>query len=225
MIRERKDSSSAASRLERNPGRLVAFSDGVFAISVTLLVLGIEPPDDFHHLLHGLGALWPSFLAYAVSFLLIAQVWVNHHVMFDHIRHVDRRVLFLNTVLLMDIAFLPFSTSLIAGAFRADAGLRTAVIFYGINLWLAAALFNVIWAHLRHSNLLDASLEPEAVTAIGRRFALALPWLGSGVVLGAIVPLAGVVIIAAFLPAYYLPIRGEYGRPTEAPANGRRHGK
>ncbi|HEY6593346.1 MAG TPA: TMEM175 family protein [Asanoa sp.] len=201
-------------RLERGPGRLVSFSDAVFAISVTLLVLGINPPDDFHHLLRGLGARWPSFVAYAISFLLIAQVWVNHHVMFDHIRHVDRRVLFLNTLLLMDIAFLPFSTSLLAGAFRAGAGLRTAVIFYGINLWVAAALFNVIWAHLRRGHLLDDSLEPAGVRAIGRRFALALLWIGGGVVLGAVAPLAGVVVIAAFLPAYYLPIRGEYGRTT-----------
>jgi uncharacterized membrane protein len=215
MSRARKGSSSGLGRLERNPGRLVAFSDGVFAISVTLLVLGIQPPDDFHHLLRGLGALWPSFLAYALSFLLIAQVWVNHHVMFDHIRHVDRRVLFLNSVLLMDIAFLPFSTTLIARAFQDQAGLRPAVIIYGINLWLAAALFNVIWAHLKRSHLFDGSLEPEAITAIGHRFALALPWLGGGVILGAIVPLAGVIVIAAFLPAYYLPIRGEYGRRAD----------
>ncbi|WP_229687244.1 TMEM175 family protein [Micromonospora parathelypteridis] len=90
----------------------MAFSDGVFAIAVTLLVLEIQPPQDFGHLLRGLGALWPSYLAYALSFLLIGQVWVNHHVMFDRVRHVDREVLFFNTLLLMVIASLPFSTSL-----------------------------------------------------------------------------------------------------------------
>jgi uncharacterized membrane protein len=199
-------------RLERNPSRLVSFSDAVFAIAVTLLVLEITPPEDFEHLLRGVAALWPSYLAYALSFLLIGQVWVNHHVMFDHIRHVDRGVLFLNTLLLMDIAFLPFSTSLLAGALRAGAGLRTAVVFYGITLWAAAALFNIIWAHLCRSDLLDGSLDAAAVKAIGRRFALALVWIGSGVALGVVVPVAGVVIIASFLPAYYLPIRGEYGR-------------
>jgi uncharacterized membrane protein len=71
---------------ERNPARLVFFSDAFFAIAVTLLVLEIRPPQDTRHLLHGLAALWPSYLAYAITFLLIGHVWANHHVMFDHIR-------------------------------------------------------------------------------------------------------------------------------------------
>ena len=96
---------------ERDPERLVFFSDAVFAIAVTLLVLEIHPPEDTRHLLHGLAALWPSYLSYAITFLLIGQVWANHHVMFDHIRVADRTVLFLNTLLLMDIAFLPFAAS------------------------------------------------------------------------------------------------------------------
>ncbi|MEV4122002.1 TMEM175 family protein [Micromonospora sp. NPDC049645] len=204
------------SRLSRSPGRLLAFSDGVFAIAVTLLVLEIQPPRDFGHLVRGLGALWPSYLAYTLSFLLIGQVWVNHHVMFDRVRHVDRGVLFLNTLLLMVIAFLPFSTSLLAEALRAEQGLRASVVVYGGTLWMAAALFNIIWAHLRRAGLLDRSLGPFAVRAIGRRFALALLWIGSGILVGAFVPVAGVVIIAAFLPAYYLPIRGEYGEDDNA---------
>jgi hypothetical protein len=73
------------------------FSDAVFAIAVTLLVLEIRPPQDTRHLLHGLAALWPSYLAYTITFLLIGQVWANHHVMFDPIRSADRMVLFLNT--------------------------------------------------------------------------------------------------------------------------------
>jgi uncharacterized membrane protein len=82
------------------------------AIAVTLLVLEIRPPQDTRQLFHGLAALWPSYLAYVITFMLVGQVWANHHVMFDHIRIADRVVLFLNTVLLMDIAFcrspLPF---------------------------------------------------------------------------------------------------------------------
>ncbi|RZT78261.1 putative membrane protein [Micromonospora violae] len=205
--------------MTRGAGRLTAFSDGVFAIAVTLLVLEIQPPHDFGHLLRGLGALWPSYLAYMLSFLLIGQVWVNHHVMFDRVRHVDRGVLVLNTLLLMVIAFLPFSTSLLAEALRAKQGLRPSVVVYGGTLWTAAALFNIIWAHLRRTELLDPDLGPFGVRAIGRRFALALVWIGSGVLVGAFVPIAGVVIIAAFLPAYYLPIRGEYGEDDRPPAD------
>ncbi|MGV9214083.1 TMEM175 family protein [Micromonospora sp. RB23] len=210
-------SRTGVPRLTRQPGRLVAFSDAVFAIAVTLLVLEIQPPKDFGNLLRGLGALWPSYLAYALSFLLVGQVWVNHHVMFDRVRHVDRQVLFLNTLLLMVIAFLPFSTSLLAEALRAEQGLRTAVVVYGTTLWVAAALFNVIWAHLRRARLLDPDLGPRGVRAVGRRFALALAWIGSGILVGAFLPIAGVVIIAAFLPAYYLPIRGEDGESTDHP--------
>ncbi|MEU8421818.1 TMEM175 family protein [Micromonospora sp. NPDC048835] len=198
-------------RLTRSPGRLLAFSDAVFAIAVTLLVLEIQPPKDFGRLVQGLGELWPSYLAYTLSFLLIGQVWVNHHVMFDRVRHVDRGVLFLNTLLLMVIAFLPFTTSLLAEALRAEQGLRASVVAYGGTLWTAAALFNIIWVHLRRARLLDPGLGPLGARAIGRRFALALVWIGSGIVVGAFVPIAGVVIIAAFLPAYYLPVRGEYG--------------
>jgi TMEM175 potassium channel family protein len=92
--------------VNRDTGRLVAFSDAVFAITITLLVLEIRPPSDYTSLLHGLAALWPSYLAYAVTFLFIGQVWANHHVMFDHIRAADRVVLLLNTLLLMVVAFL-----------------------------------------------------------------------------------------------------------------------
>ncbi|MEV0720088.1 TMEM175 family protein [Asanoa sp. NPDC050611] len=210
MVRARRGSAHLP-RLLRNPGRLVAFSDAVFAIAVTLLVLEIQPPEDFGHLLSGLGDLWPSYLAYVMSFLNIGQVWVNHHVMFDSVRHVDRAILFLNTVLLMVIGFLPFSTSLLAGALRADDGVGTAIVFYGTTLFAAAVLFNLIWAHLRRGGLLEPTLEPASARSIGRRFAVALVWIGIGIVIGAFVPFAGVVIIAAFTPAYYLPIRGEYG--------------
>jgi uncharacterized membrane protein len=129
----------------RDPERLVFFSDAVFAIAVTLLVLEIRPPEDTRHLLQGLAALWPSYLSYAITFLLIGQVWANHHVMFDHIRVADRAVLFLNTLLLMDIAFLPFAASVLAAALRTGHGQRTAVVFHGTTFLLAAVLFNVIW--------------------------------------------------------------------------------
>src|SRR3954468_1563314 len=86
--------------VHRDTGRLEAFSDGVFAITITLLILEIRPPTGDESLLHGLAALWPSYLAYALTFLFIGQVWANHHVMFDHIRAADRVILFLNTPLL-----------------------------------------------------------------------------------------------------------------------------
>ena len=206
---------------ERNPERVVFFSDAVFAIAVTLLVLEIRPPEDTRHLVHGLAALWPSYLAYAISFLLIGQVWANHHVMFDHIRSADRTVLFLNTLLLMDIAFLPFAAAVLSAAFRTGHGQRTAVVFYGIVFEVAALLFNVIWGYARHDHrLLGTTIDAVGASAISRRFRLALVWIAIGTLLGALLPVLGLAIIAAFIPYYWLPIRGEI-----TSAKPRRHGR
>jgi uncharacterized membrane protein len=189
--------------------RVVAFSDGVFAITITLLVLEIRPPTDEEDLLHGLLELWPSYLAYAVTFLFIGQVWANHHVMFDHIRAADRFVLLLNTLLLMVVAFLPFATSVLAGALRSGYGERTAVGFYGIAFGLTALTFTAVWQYACRHRLLSEALGPAGVTAIGRRFQLALAWLATGALLGALVPVLGVAVIVAFNGFYWLPIRGE----------------
>lgn len=195
---------------ERNPERVVFFSDAVIAIAVTLLVLEIRPPQDTRHLLHGLAMLWPSYLVYAITFLLIGQVWANHHVMFDHIRVADRTVLLLNTLLLMDIAFLPFAASVLAGAFRTGHGQRTAVVFHGIAFELAAIFFNVMWEYARRGHrLLGTSIDAVGARAVGRRFRLALVWIGTGTLLGALLPVLGMAVIAAFIPYYWLPIRGE----------------
>jgi uncharacterized membrane protein len=200
----------------RDTGRLVAFSDAVFAITITLLVLEIRPPTDFSNLLHGLLALWPSYLAYGVTFLFIGQVWANHHVMFDHIRAADRVVLLSNTLLLMAVAFLPFATSVLAGALRAGHGQRTAVAFYGIAFDVTALTFNAVWQYARRHELLSDALDPAGATAISRRFQLALAWLTTGALVGAVLPVLGVVVIAAFNVFYWLPIRGESPRPRQS---------
>ena len=198
---------------ERNPARVVAFSDAVIAIAITLLVLEIRPPEDTRHLIAGLAALWPSYVSYVITFLLIGQVWANHHVLFDQIRHADRLVLFLNTLLLMDIAFLPFAAGVLANSFRDGQGERTAVVLHGLAFELAAALFNAIWWYARHDRrLLADTIDSAGVRAISRRFQLALAWLGTGTLLGALLPALGVAVIAAFILYYWLPISGELGR-------------
>ena len=198
---------------ERNPARVVFFSDAVFAITVTLLVLSIRPPADYTKLLQGLVALWPSYLAYALTFLFIGQVWANHHVMFDHIRAANRVILLLNTLLLMIVAFLPFTTAVLAGALRSGHSLRTAAVFYGITFDATALTFNAIWRYARRHRLLRETLDPAGATAIGRRFQLALAWLTTGALLGLLLPFLGVAVIAAFNVFYWLPIQGESPRP------------
>src|SRR5437667_11008663 len=199
--------------VHRDTSRLVAFSDAVVAITITLLILEIRRPTDDRHLLHGLAALWPSYLAYGVTFLFIGQVWANHHVMFDHMRAAGRVVLLLNPLLLMAVAFLPFATSVLAGALRSGHGQRTAVAFYGIAFDVTALTFNAVWQYARGHGLLSDALDSAGATAISRRFQLALAWLTTGALLGAVLPVLGVVVIAAFNAYYWLPIRGESPRP------------
>lgn len=195
---------------ERDAARVVAFSDGVIAIAITLLVLEIRPPQDTARLARGLAALWPSYLAYAITFLLIGQIWANHHVMFDHIRHADRVVLALNTILLMDIAFLPFTASVLASSLRDGRGERTAVLLQGAAFELAALLFNAIWWYARQRRrLVTQTLTAPHASAISRRFALAPVWLAVATLMGVVVPVAGVVLITAFVAYYWLPIPGE----------------
>jgi uncharacterized membrane protein len=199
--------------VSRDTGRLVGFSDAVFAITITLLILEIRPPTDDGTLLHGLVALWPSYLGYGLTFLFIGQVWANHHVMFDHIRTADRLVLLLNTLLIMVVAFLPFATSVLAEALRSGHGERTAVVFYAIAFDVTALTFNAVWQYARRQRLLSGALDPAGEAAISKRFQLALAWLATGALLGAALPVLGVAVIAAFNVYYWLPIPGESPDP------------
>jgi uncharacterized membrane protein len=133
--------------------------------------------------------------------------------MFDHIRGANRAVLLLNTLLLMVVAFLPFATSVLAGALREGDGERTAVVFYGITFTVTALTFNAVWRYACRHRLVSESLGPAGAVAIGRRFQLALAWLGLGALLGLALPVLGVIVIAAFNAFYWLPIRGESPGP------------
>lgn len=100
-------------------GRVEAFSDGVFAIAITLLILEIKVPEGAgEHLWTALGAQWPSYAAYVVSFLVIGIMWANHHTVFGYVARVDRTLLFLNLLLLLVVAALPWPTALLAEYLR-----------------------------------------------------------------------------------------------------------
>jgi uncharacterized membrane protein len=130
--------------------------------------------------------------------------------MFDHIRVADRVILLLNTLLLlMIVAFLPFATSVLAGALRNGHGLQVAVVFYGIAFDATALTFNAVWQYARRHQLVSKTLDAAGAVAIGRRFQLALAWITTGALLGLLIPFLGVAVIAAFNVFYWLPIRGE----------------
>jgi uncharacterized membrane protein len=153
-------------------------------------VLEIQRPTDSRHLLQGLLALWPSYLAYALTFLLTGQVWANHHAMFDHIRTSDWILMFCNVLLMLTVAFFPFSASVLAEAFRDGSGARTAVVFYGAAFALGSA-FNLIWHHARRARLLGETIDEHTEKALTRRFGLAVPLYLAGTLAGAVLPVLG----------------------------------
>ena len=151
--------------------RVESFSDAVFAIAITLLVLDIRQPPESGELWHAVLRQWPSLLAYALSFLLIGVVWVNHHLVFHLIARVDMGLLWYNLLLLLDVAFMPYPTHVLANALISHRDETTAAVFYGTTLVVVGMFFNLTWFHAaNHRRLLQADAEPEVVRAMGRRF-------------------------------------------------------
>ena len=109
--------------------RLEAFSDGVFAVAITLLILEINVPEG-EHLWHELKEEWPSFASFFVSFWVIGIIWVNHHGLLDHLKRADRGVLYLNLLVLMTVVFIPFSTALMADHLKSGADEEVAAFVY-----------------------------------------------------------------------------------------------
>ena len=149
--------------------RLEAFSDGVFAIAITLLVLDLKVPRELAEgpsLGRVLLAQWPSYLAFVTSFLTILIMWVNHHRMFTLIGRCDHRLLFYNGLLLMGITLVPFPTALVAEFFRHD-GERTAALVYNGTFIFIAICFNLSWRTAAvDDRLLDTEADRAAVNAI-----------------------------------------------------------
>jgi uncharacterized membrane protein len=135
--------------------RVEAFSDGVFAIAITLLVLTVAQPRSYRHLAHDFGTQWPSLAAYVVSFAVIGIMWINHHSVFMHLELVDRGLLYLNLLLLMTIAFLPYPTGVLGQALARGQGTRTAAVAYGIVMAINACAWTALWLYAsRHRRLL-----------------------------------------------------------------------
>jgi uncharacterized membrane protein len=137
--------------------RLEAFSDGVFAIAITLLVLELRIPEvSDGRLWSALTDEWPQFAAYLTSFLIIGIMWVNHHSMFRQILRADRLLMFLSLLLLLWTALLPFPTVLVARYLdEPGSNAHVAAAVYSANLTLAAIAFSLIWSHALRARLVQ----------------------------------------------------------------------
>ena len=163
----------------KETGRVEAFSDGVFAVAITLLVLNIQPPslstpqllvdsalsDYLRHQL-------PMLLAFVTSFATIGIMWINHHRLFIHIKRTDNTLLVLNLLLLLMIVFIPYPTALLAQQYAVyPSGNLAAKVYCGTDV-IMAVCFNLLWRYASFRNrLLSKDADPLAVRAISRQYA------------------------------------------------------
>ena len=187
-----------------NPSRLETFADGVFAIAATLLILNVDAQvtGDTGALGERLTHIWPSYLAYAVSFVTIGIMWVNHHWVISQIDHTDRRFLFANIGLLLCIAFVPFPTRLVAEHIRGD-GAQDAALAYGFTMVATAIMFNITWFYAStRRRLLRPDADAVMVSGISRSY-LPGPWIYLGATLVAFLsPTASVLLFLAIAVFY-----------------------
>jgi uncharacterized membrane protein len=205
-----------------SPNRLEAFSDGVFAIAITLLVLDLEvPTPGSGRLGHELLAQWPSYAAYVISFFTIGIIWINHHSAFSRLRSVDHSILIWNLALLLTVGILPFTTSLMATYLKEGSGESLAAAIYGGSFFVMGAVFIGLNRHIlfRRPQALKAPMSDAAARRTLHYAALGLvPYL-LATLLAFVTPYLTVAICGACAIYYSLPIASRAGDQEQAGAD------
>jgi uncharacterized membrane protein len=188
-----------------NPARLETFADGVFAIAATLLILSVDGQVGGGSIDLGgqLSHAWPSYVAYAVSFITIGIMWMNHHTLMNLVGHVDRRFLVATIGLLMCIAFVPFPTRLVAEHVR-DSSARDAALAYGFTMTTTAIFFSIVWFYASvGGRLLREDADPRIVSGITRSY-LPGPWIYLAATLIAFASSTASVALYLAIAAFYV---------------------
>jgi uncharacterized membrane protein len=194
--------------------RLETFADGVFAIAATLLILNVDAQvsEDVHDLGGRLLHIWPSYLAYAASFVTIGIMWVNHHTILRHIVRADRVFLLLNLGLLMCIAFVPFPTELVANFIRSPDDRLYAALAYGLTMTVTAVFFSAVWNYARiGGRLLAENYDRREVTGITRSYLPGIPMYGGATLIAFASPIASAILFAA-IAAFYAISSALFGK-------------
>jgi len=199
--------------------RIETFSDGVFAIAITLLVLEIRVPEieEGGSLFGALFGLWPSYLAFALSFLVIGTMWANHHNRFRYIARSDHILLFVNTLLLMFMAFIPFPTALLAeyGLGSADERMAAAVLYSG-TLAVTAVFFTLLWLYAAtNRRLVNRDLSPHLLRVMTRRYVFGVLLYAVAFALAFVAPVASLALIAGLALLFVLPEPDERRYPND----------
>ena len=197
---------------EKETGRLEAFSDGVFAIAITLLILQIPLPDltkNEPNLLTQLGNQWATYLAYIVSFLTILIMWVNHHIIFRLIHRTDQLFLILNGLLLMVITFVNYPMAVLARSLQSpdrpglSSDQHTAALFYNGTFIVIAIIYNLLWRYASHNRrLLSKSADPLLVDSVNKQYRFG-PLFYAAAFLLAILSVWGSLVLNLLLAVYF----------------------
>jgi TMEM175 potassium channel family protein len=203
-----EEASSQPRRRGFRTGRLEAFSDGVFAIAITLLVLDIgvsaTAGQDLGAAIRG---LWPSYLAYVASFSTIGAAWLGHNAITEYLDRADPGFVRLNLLLLLIVSFLPFPTRLVAEYIHTDDAERVAVTFYGIVLVLATTMLLVLWRDAIRAKLVRPDLGDEEIELLTQRLTPGLGGLRGPDRDRAVRPVVAVIGFLAIALYYIIPFR------------------
>jgi uncharacterized membrane protein len=182
--------------MEKETSRVEAFSDGVFAIALTLLILGIKVPDlnDFasnDKLYRSLVSLWPSYLALILSFTAVLIMWINHHGFFKYLKKINTAFLYANGFLLLTVTFMNFPTAILAKYFETPA-FNIASAFYCGSLLLINVAFNLLWFSSAYKRkLIKDEISDDLIIKIRNAY-----WFGF------------IIYLAAFIISFFLPFVG-----------------
>lgn len=183
--------------------RMEAFSDGVFAIAITLLVLELAVPSGAEgHLLDAVLRLWPSYLAYIVSFATIGATWLGHNSITHYMHGANAKFLRLNLALLLVVSFLPFPTKLVAEYLGSRDDEKVAATIFGVTLLAATSLLSLLWGEAVGNQLVHPATGDEEITLLSKRLRPSLALYLVLIVVGLFTPLIAVIgylVIAFFL--------------------------
>src|ERR671931_980978 len=193
-------------------GRVEAFSDGVFAIAITLLILavGVEQAIAKGTVQHQLLHLWPAYIAYGISFLTVGIMWVNHPQIFRHFERVDRPLLLLNILLLMCISFTPFPTRVVADHAQNGGDREAAAVLYGLTMTRTAICFFAVWFY-GSRRLLRADTDMREVSGITRSYLPGAPTYAVATAIAFVSSVASLIIFGA-IAIFYAISSSFFGR-------------
>lgn len=184
--------------------RFESFSDGVFAIAITLLAIDIKVPDleqaTSASAIVEIAQVWPYFLSYVTSFLVIGVLWLNHHTLFHFLKSIDRRTLTINLLLLMCVAFIPYSTKLIGEYGQ----LQPVVMFYGLSLALTGVVYNWLWFHIVRNYLQSHPKTNSQFIRQASVWSIGYPLLYLMATLLSLATIPGSIVLYVLIPLFYL---------------------